>query len=103
MDSSPAAAKVNNLLDQGPRHGIHVVLITSRLARTDKVLGLYGSQLNTQYFAKRVAFKSDEAERVLGYGMSAKITGSYSGCVYDESAGESIPFQIFDNIQNQAP
>lgn len=101
MDNSPAASKVNTLLEQGPRQGIHIVLMTSRLARTDKVLGLYGSPLNTQSFSKRVVFKSDEAERVLGYGMSAKITGSYSGCIYEESVGETIPFQIFDTIQNQ--
>jgi hypothetical protein len=98
MDNAPIAAKVNTLLEQGPRQGIHIVLMTSRLARTDKVLGIYGSPLNMQYFSKRVVFRSDEAERVLGYGMSAKITGSYAGCVYEEFIGEAIPFQIFDTI-----
>jgi hypothetical protein len=97
MDASPAAMKVNTLLEQGPRVGIHTVLITSRLARTTKVIGQF-DRLNMQYFATRIAFRSDEAEALLGYDASTKNIGEYSGVLSDESIGETTPFQTYDTI-----
>lgn len=97
MDSSPAAFKVNTLLEQGPRVGIHTVLITSRLARTTKVIGQF-DRLNMQHFATRIAFRSDEAETLLGYGAPTKNIGEYSGVLSDESTGEMTPFQTYDTI-----
>jgi hypothetical protein len=97
MDASPAALKVNTLLEQGPRVGIHTVLITSRLARTSKVIGQF-DRLNMQYFATRIAFRSDEAETLLGYDAPTKNIGEYSGVLSDESTGETTPFQTYDTI-----
>jgi hypothetical protein len=99
MDSSPAAQKVNTLLDQGPRVGIHTVLITSRLARADKVFGQYGGQgqINRQYFANRIVFRSDEAENLI-IDASTKNIGEYSGVLSDETTGETTPFQTYDTI-----
>lgn len=98
MDSSPASQKVNMLLEQGPRVGIHVGLITSRLARTDKVLGQYGNPINLQYFATKVVYRSDEAEKILRYDAPVKSIGDYSGLLSDESTGELTPFQTYDTI-----
>jgi S-DNA-T family DNA segregation ATPase FtsK/SpoIIIE len=98
MDNSPAVLKVNTLLEQGPRLGIHIVLITSRLARADKVFGQYGGQINRQYFASRIVFRSDEAENLLGYDAPTKNIGEYSGVLSDESTGEITPFQIYETI-----
>ena len=99
MDNSPAAQKVNTLLDQGPRVGIHTVLITSRLARADKVFGQYGGQgqINRQYFANRIVFRSDEAENLI-IDASTKNIGEYSGVLSDETTGETTPFQTYDTI-----
>jgi hypothetical protein len=97
MDASPAAMKVNTLLEQGPRVGIHTVLITSRLARTTKVIGQF-DRLNMQYFATRIAFRSDEAETLLGYDAPTKNIGEFSGVLYDETTGETTPFQTYDTI-----
>ena len=97
MDSSPAAFKVNTLLEQGPRLGIHTMLITSRLARTTKVIGQF-DRLNMQHFANRIAFRSDEAETLLGFGAPTKTIGEYSGVLSDESTGEMTPFQTYDTI-----
>ena len=99
MDNSPAAQKVNTLLDQGPRVGIHTVLITSRLARADKVFGQYGGQgqINRQYFANRIVFRSDEAENLI-IDASTKNIGEYSGVLSDETTGETTPFQTYDAI-----
>ena len=98
MDSSPAALKVNTLLEQGPRVGIHIILIPSRLARADKVFGQYGGQMNRQYFASRIVFRSDEAENLLGYDAPTKNIGEYSGVLSDETTGETTPFQTYDAI-----
>ena len=97
MDASPAALKVNTLLEQGPRVGIHTVLITSRLARTAKVIGQY-DRLNMQYFANRIAFRSDEAETLLGPDAPTKNIGEFSGILSDETTGETTPFQTYDTI-----
>jgi hypothetical protein len=97
MDASPAALKVNTLLEQGPRVGIHTMLITSRLSRTTKVIGQF-DRLNMQYFATRIAFRSDEAEALLGYDAPTKNIGEYSGVISDESTGEMTPFQTYDTI-----
>lgn len=97
MDSSPAALKVNTLFEQGPRVGIHTVLITSRLARTTKVIGQF-DRMNMQHFATRIAFRSDEAETLLGYDAPTKNIGEYSGVLSDESTGEMTPFQTYDSI-----
>jgi hypothetical protein len=97
MDASPAAMKVNTLLEQGPRVGIHTVLITSRLSRTTKVIGQF-DRLNMQHFATRIAFRSDEAEALLGYDAPTKNIGEYSGVISDESTGEMTPFQTYDTI-----
>jgi hypothetical protein len=97
MDASPAAMKVNTLLEQGPRVGVHTVLITSRLARTTKVIGQF-DRLNMQYFATRIAFRSDEAEALLGYDAPTKNIGEYSGVLSDEATGETTPFQTYDTI-----
>jgi hypothetical protein len=97
MDSSPAALKVNTLFEQGPRVGIHTVLITSRLSRTTKVIGQF-DRLNMQHFATRIAFRSDEAETLLGYNAPIKNIGEYSGVLSDESTGEMTPFQTYDSI-----
>lgn len=97
MDASPAALKVNTLLEQGPRVGVHTVLITSRLARTTKVIGQF-DRLNMQYFATRIAFRSDEAETLLGYDAPTKNIGEYSGVLSDESTGETTPFQTYDTL-----
>jgi S-DNA-T family DNA segregation ATPase FtsK/SpoIIIE len=97
MDASPAALKVNTLLEQGPRVGIHTMVITSRLARTTKVIGQF-DRLNMQYFATRIAFRSDEAEALLGYDAPTKNIGEYSGVISDESTGEMTPFQTYDTI-----
>jgi hypothetical protein len=94
MDSSPAALKVNTLLEQGPRVGIHTVLITSRLARTAKVICQL-DRLNMQHFANRIAFRSDEA---LGWDAPTKNIGEYTGVFSDESTGETTPFQTYDAI-----
>jgi hypothetical protein len=98
MDSSPATLKVNTLLEQGPRLGLHIILITSRLARTDKVLGQYGSPLSLQHFATKVVFRTDEAEKLLGYDAPSKNIGEYSGVLSDETTGEMTPFQTYDSI-----
>ena len=99
MDNSPAAQKANTLLEQGPRVGIHTVLITSRLARADKVFGQYGGQgqINRQYFANRIVFRSDEAENLI-IDASTKNIGEYSGVLSDETTGETTPFQTYDAI-----
>jgi S-DNA-T family DNA segregation ATPase FtsK/SpoIIIE len=97
MDSSPAALKVNTLLEQGPRVGIHMVLITSRLSRTAKVMAQL-DRLNMQHFATRIAFRSDEAEALLGYDASTKNIGEFTGVLSDESTGETTPFQAYDTI-----
>jgi hypothetical protein len=94
MDSSPAAFKFNTLLEQGPRVGIHTVLITSRFSRTAKVVGQL-DRLNMQYFATRIAFRSDEA---LGWDAPTKNIGEYTGVFSDESIGETTPFQTYDTI-----
>ena len=95
-EASPAAMKIQALLDQGSRHGIHVILMSSRLTRTDKVLGNFGP-LNLQPFSVRIAFKSEEAGNLI-YDSSTKTLGSYSGVMSDESTGEITPFQIYDTI-----
>jgi S-DNA-T family DNA segregation ATPase FtsK/SpoIIIE len=100
MDSSPASQKVNTLLEQGPRYGIHTVLVSSRLARTDKVLGQFGSPLNLQHFATRIVYRTDEAEKLLGYDAPTKNIGEYSGVLADENTGEMTPFQTYDSIPN---
>jgi S-DNA-T family DNA segregation ATPase FtsK/SpoIIIE len=97
MDSSPAALKVNTILEQGPRVGIHTVLLTSRLNRTTKVIGQF-DRLNMQHFATRIAFRSDEAETLLGYQAPIKNMGEYSGVLSDESTGEMTPFQTYNTI-----
>jgi hypothetical protein len=94
MDASPAALKVNTLLEQGPRVGIHTVLITSRLARTAKVICQL-DRLNMQHFANRIAFRSDEA---LGYEAPTKDIGEFTGILSDETTGETTPFQTYDTI-----
>jgi S-DNA-T family DNA segregation ATPase FtsK/SpoIIIE len=93
---SPAGMKIQSLLDQGSRHGIHIILISSRLTRTDKVLGNFGP-LTLQPFSIRIAFKSEEASNLI-YDSSTKTIGNYSGILSDESTGEITPFQIYDNI-----
>jgi len=95
-EGSPAAAKVQSLLDQGARHGLHVVLMSSRLARTDKVLGSFGP-LNLQPFSMRVAFKSEEASSLIS-DAATQTLGSYSGILSDESTGDLTPFQSYDSI-----
>ena len=95
-EASPAAIKIQALLDQGSRHGIHVILMTSRLTRTDKVLGNFGP-LNLQPFSIRIAFKSEEAGNLI-YDSSTKTLGSYSGVMSDEATGEITHFQIYDTI-----
>ncbi len=95
-EASPAAIKVQALLDQGSRHGIHIILLSSRLTRTDKVLGNFGP-LNLQPFSLRIAFKSEEASNLV-YDSSTKTLGSYSGVMSDETTGEITPFQIYDTI-----
>jgi S-DNA-T family DNA segregation ATPase FtsK/SpoIIIE len=95
-EASPAALKVQALLDQGSRHGIHVILMSSRLSRTDKVLGNFGP-LNLQPFSIRIAFKSEEASALI-YDSSTRTLGSYSGVISDEATGEITPFQIYDII-----
>jgi hypothetical protein len=97
MDSSPAAMKINTLLEQGPRVCIHTILITTRLARTTKVIGQF-DRLNMQHFATRISFRSDEAETLLGYDAPSKNIGEYSGVLSDESTGEMTPFQTYDTI-----
>jgi hypothetical protein len=97
MDISPGALKLNTLFEQGPRLGIHAVVITSRLARTTKVVGQF-DRLNMQHFATRIAFRSDEAETLLGYNAPTKNIGEYSGVLSDESTGEMTPFQTSDSI-----
>ncbi|MEI7773374.1 MAG: hypothetical protein WCK17_01230, partial [Verrucomicrobiota bacterium] len=95
-EASPAALKVQSLLDQGSRHGIHIILLSSRLTRTDKVLGNFGP-LNLQPFSLRIAFKSEEAGNLI-YDSSTKTLGSYSGVMSNESTGEITPFQIYETI-----
>jgi S-DNA-T family DNA segregation ATPase FtsK/SpoIIIE len=97
-EASPAAMKVQALLDQGSRHGIHIILLSSRLTRTDKVLGNFGP-LNLQPFSLRIAFKSEEAGNLV-YDPTTKTLGNYSGVMSDESNGEITPFQIYDTITN---
>jgi len=95
-EASTAAMKIQTLLDQGSRHGIHVILMSSRLTRTDKVLGNFGP-LNLQPFSIRIAFKSEEAGNLI-YDSSTKTLGSYSGVMSDESTGEMTHFQTYDTI-----
>ena len=97
-EASPAASKVQALLEQGPRHGIHTVLLTSRLSRTEKVLSSFGP-LNLQPFGFRIAFRSEEAANLVGYDAPAGTLGEYTGLFYEETSGEVLPFQTYAAIE----
>jgi S-DNA-T family DNA segregation ATPase FtsK/SpoIIIE len=98
-DPTPAAVKVSTLLEQGPRHGIHFVLMTTRLSRVDKVLGSFG-RFNLDPFSIRIAFKADDGETAnfISYQTSTKNSGTYAGVLSDEALGETTNFQIYDEI-----
>lgn len=101
-DPTPAATKVTSLLEQGPRHGIHFVLMTTRLSRVDKVLGSFG-RFNLDPFGIRIAFKAEDGElaNFMSYQVSTKNAGTYAGILSDESIGETTNFQIYDEIPMQ--
>ena len=101
MDSSPIAVKFNTLLEQGARLGVHIVLITSRLAQTDKVLGLYGNPLNLQNFANKVVLRSDEAARIIGFDLAKKNIGQFCGVSINDATGETSFFQIYESINDE--
>jgi hypothetical protein len=96
---TPSATKLSTLLEQGPRHGIHFVLMTTRLSRIEKVLGIFG-RFNLDPFGIRIAFKADDGElaNFISYQVSTKNAGAYAGVLSDESIGETTNFQIFDEI-----
>jgi hypothetical protein len=98
VEGSPAASKVQTLLEQGPRHGIHTVLLTSRLSRTEKVLSSFGP-LNLQPFGFRIAFRSEEAASLVGHNAPAANLGEYTGLFYEETAGEILPFQTYAALE----
>jgi TPR repeat protein len=97
-ESSPAAVKIQALLEQGARHGIHLVLLTSRLSRAEKVLNSFGS-MNLQPFGFRMAFRSEEAANLVGYDAPAANLGEYTGLFYEETSGEVLPFQTYAPIE----
>jgi len=97
-EPSPAARKIKTLLEQGPRRGIHTVLFTSRLSRTEKVLANLG-RFDLQPFGFRAAFRSEETSNLLGYNVPIKTLGEYTGLFYEESTGEVVPFQVYAAIE----
>jgi hypothetical protein len=98
-DPTSVANKISTLLQQGPRYGIHSVLMTTRISRVDRVLGSFG-RFSLDPFRIRIAFKADDGEMAnfISYQVSTKNAGAYAGILSDESVGEATNFQIYDEI-----
>jgi len=96
-DPSENATTLQKLLQEGPRHGMHLIVGGTRLARIEKALGNYG-RLDLQAFGSRIAMKSEDSATLFD-GLQTLETGPYTGYIRDEQSLDGhTAFQLFEKM-----
>ena len=89
--SSQAALQVSTLLSEGPRYGIHVIVLTTKYSRTQNVF----SSLHPGLFGARILCRSSET-MALTFNKDTNLLTEYSGLYTDDSTNEDVLFIIYD-------
>ena len=96
-DPSENATTLQKLLQEGPRHSMHLIVCGTRLARMEKALGNYG-RLDLQAFGSRIAMKSEDGATLFD-GLQTLELGPYTGYLRDEQSLDGhTAFQLFEQM-----
>lgn len=96
-DPSENATTLQRLLQEGPRHGMHIIVGGTRLVRMERALGNYG-RLDLQTFGSRIAMKSEDGAALFD-GLQTLELGPYTGYLRDEQSLDGhTAFQLFEQM-----
>lgn len=94
-DPSENATILQKLLLEGPRHGMHLIIGGTRLARMEKALGNYG-KFDMQAFGSRIAMRSEDGAALFDDLQTLEL-GPYTGYLRDEQSLDGhTAFQLFE-------
>lgn len=95
-DPSETAIQFQKILQDGPRHSMHVILAGTRWTRIEKAFG----HNTLKSLGVRIIMKSDDGAALLGVSGILEI-GPFTGYLRDEQTLDGpVAFQLFDRIND---